>query len=64
MKGSVAGLPAMAGRGTEAGLLAGLVAPLHIGTHPQGVTKRCLTFQESLDGAMGVREQWPVIRNS
>jgi hypothetical protein len=32
------GPPAIAGRGAEAGLLAGLVA-LHISAHPEGVTE-------------------------
>jgi hypothetical protein len=37
--------------GPEAELLAKLVA-LHINTHPAGVNKGCLAFQEKLNGAM------------
>jgi hypothetical protein len=57
------GPPITAGRGTEASLLAGLVA-LHISTHPEGVTEGRLAFQEILDGAIGARARGPVLRNN
>jgi hypothetical protein len=42
---------AIAGRGTDAGLLAGLVA-LHIIAHADGVIEGRIAFQESLDGVI------------
>jgi hypothetical protein len=54
---------AVAGRGTEAGLLAGLVA-LHISAHPEGVIEGRLAFQESLDGVIKAMVRGPLLRNS
>jgi hypothetical protein len=54
---------AIAGRGTEAGLLAGLVA-LHISAHPEGVIEGRLAFQESLDGVIKAMARGPMLRNS
>jgi hypothetical protein len=53
----------VAGRGTEALLLAELVA-LHISNHPEGVTEGRLAFQESLERAMEAKTRGPMLRNT
>jgi hypothetical protein len=54
---------AITGRGTEAGLLAGLVA-LHISAHPERLIEGRLAFQESLDGVIKAMARGPLLRNS
>jgi carbamoylphosphate synthase large subunit len=54
---------AIASRGTEAGLLAGLVA-LHISAYLEGLIEGWLAFQESLDGVIKAMVRGPMLRNS